>query len=327
MQQRLTRRAALAAGGAALLAAPRAGSAQGSWPERAVTIVVCFPPGGATDILARIVGQPLGEALGKPVVIENRGGAGGNIGMGYVARQAPDGYTILATSSAYVVNPSLYPNTPYDPFRDFAPIAELGAAPNVIAVRPDSAFATLPDLIAHARANPGKLNYTTSGVGTTPHLAAEVFKLRTGIEMEHVPFSGAGPATQAVLAGTVPLLFAAFGSIGQQVRAGQLRVLAQTGAQRMEDLADVPTLGDLGIRDAVSETFLALFAVAGTPQPIVERLANEAEGILRRPAVRERFLQTGTPVTGGGPAALRARVEREVPMWREVIRQAGIRIG
>jgi tripartite-type tricarboxylate transporter receptor subunit TctC len=327
MPQRVTRRAAMAGGAALLAAAPRAGAAQGGWPERAVTIVVCFPPGGATDILARIVAQPLGEALGKPVVVENRGGAGGNIGMGYVARQAPDGYTLLATSSAYVVNPSLYPNTPYDPFRDFAPISELGAAPNVIAVRPDSPFASVADIIAHARANPGKLNFTTSGVGTTPHLAGEVFKLRTGIEMEHVPFSGAGPATQAVLAGTVPIYFTAFGSIGQQVRAGQLRVLAQTGAQRMEDLSDVPTLGELGIRDAVSETFLALFAVAGTPQPILDRLANEVEAILRRPAIRERFRQTGTPVTGGGPAALRARVEREVPMWREVIRQAGIRIG
>jgi tripartite-type tricarboxylate transporter receptor subunit TctC len=327
MPQRLTRRAALA-GGAVLCAAPRPGRAQGgAWPERAVTIVVCFPPGGATDILTRIVAQPLGEALGRPVVIENRGGAGGNIGMGHAARQAPDGYTILATSSAYVVNPSLYPNTPYDPFRDFVPISMLGAAPNVIAVRPDSSFHALGDVIAHARANPGRLNYTTSGVGTTPHLAGEVLKLRTGIDMVHVPFSGAGPATQAVLAGTVPIYLAAFGSVGMQVRAGQLRVLAQTGARRMEDIAEVPTLGELGIEDAVSETFLALFAVAGTPQPILDRLSHEVEAILRRPEIRERFRQTGTPVIGGGPEPLRERVAREVPMWREVIRQARITVG
>jgi len=325
-QQRLTRRAALAAG-AALCAAPRLGRAQGTWPERTVTIVVCFPPGGATDILTRIVAQPLGEALGRPVVVENRGGAGGNIGMGYAARQAPDGYIILATSSAYVVNPSLYPNTPYDPFRDFVPISMLGAAPNVIAVRPDSEFATLDALIAHARSNPGRLNYTTSGVGTTPHLAGEVLKLRTGIEMVHVPFSGAGPATQAVLAGTVPIYLAAFGSVGMQVRAGQLRVLAQTGARRMEDLAEVPTLGELGIADAVSETFLALFAIAGTPQPVLDRLSREVDAILRRPEIRERFRQTGTPVIGGGPEPLRERIAREVPMWRDVIRQAGISLG
>jgi tripartite-type tricarboxylate transporter receptor subunit TctC len=261
------------------------------------------------------------------VVIENRGGAGGNIGMGHAARQAPDGYTILATSSAYVVNPSLYPKTPYDPFRDFVPISMLGAAPNVIAVRPDSSFRALGDVIAHARANPGRLNYTTSGVGTTPHLAGEVLKLRTGIDMVHVPFSGAGPATQAVLAGTVPVYLAAFGSVGMQVRAGQLRVLAQTGARRMEDIAEVPTLGELGIEDAVSETFLALFAVAGTPQPILDRLSQEVEAILRRPEIRERFRQTGTPVIGGGPEPLRERVAREVPMWREVIRQARITVG
>ena len=324
MTRKITRRAAFLAGGAAALLAHR--PAHASFPERAITLTVSFPPGGATDILARILAPPLSEALGRPVVVENRGGAGANIGIGHVARAAPDGYTLLVTSSAFVVNPSLYRNPPYDPFRDFAPISTLGASPNVIAVRPNSGIASLQDLIAQAKAAPDKFNYASPGIGTTPHLAGELLKLRAGFEMQHVPFSGAGPATQAALASTTQVISAAQGSIMAQLRSGELRGLVQTGPTRAIDLPDVPTQEELGIRDANSETFLALFAPAATPAPVLEILSREVVKALQRPDVQERYRQAGAPVVGGGPEELRARVAREVPIWREVIQVSKISV-
>jgi tripartite-type tricarboxylate transporter receptor subunit TctC len=324
MTHNITRRNALLVGGAAALL-PLA-PALAAFPERAITLSVSFPPGGATDILARILAPPLSEALGKPVVIENRGGAGANIGIGHVARAAADGYTLLVTSSAFVVNPSLYRSPPYDPFRDFAPISTLGASPNVLAVRPNSGIASLQDLIAQAKASPDKFNYASPGIGTTPHLAGELLKLRAGFEMQHVPFSGAGPATQAALAGTTQAISAAQGSIMAQLRSGELRGLVQTGPTRAIDLPDVPTQEELGIRDANSETFLALFAPAATPAPIQELLAREVVKALQRPDVQERYRQAGAPVVGGGPEELRARVAREVPIWREVIQVSKISV-
>jgi len=300
--------------------------ARAEWPERSVTLLVCFPPGGATDVLARLIAPPLGEALGKPVVVENRGGAGGNIGMGAAARAQPDGHTLLVTSSAFVVNPSLYRSIPYDPFRDFAPITTLGASPNVIAVPADSPIRDFAQLLAEARARPDALNYASPGAGTTPHLAMEIIKIRAGIAIQHVPFSGAGPATQAALAGTVQAISAAQGSIAPQLRSGQLRPLAQTGKRRVPDLPDTPTLEELGIRDAESETFLALFAPAATPAAIVARLARDTLAILGRAAIQERFRVAGAPVVADGPAGLRDRVAREVPLWRDVIREARITV-
>lgn len=319
-----TRRSALLAGGGAALLPFRPAFA--AYPERAVTLSVSFPPGGATDILARILAPPLSEALGKPVVIENRGGAGANIGIGYVARAAGDGYTLLVTSSAFVVNPSLYRNPPYDPFRDFAPISTLGASPNVLAVRPNSGIASLQDLIAQAKASPDKFNYASPGIGTTPHLAGELLKLRAGFEMQHVPFSGAGPATQAALAGTTQVISAAQGSVMAQLRSGELRAIVQTGPTRAVDLPDVPTQEELGIKDANSETFLALFAPAATPAPIQQLLAREVVKALQRPEVQQRYREAGAPVVGGGPDELRARVAREVPIWREVIQVSKISV-
>jgi len=314
------RRALLAAAGAAPLPA----LAQ-SWPERSIGIVVCFPPGGSTDFSARMVAPGMAELLGKPVVIENKPGAGGNIGIGHVARAAPDGYTLLVASSVFVVNASLYRNAPYDPFRDFACVGTLGASPNLICVRPDLGVNSLAELIAMAKAQPDRLNYASPGIGTTPHLAGEVLKLRTGANLTHVPFLGAGPAVQAILSGTTQVLIA---SQGGQVeiaqRSGQIRALAQTGAARSPDLADVPTLGELGIADAVSETFNAMYAPAATPAPVVELLARTVLAVLNRPEVQQRYRTGGLVPLPEGPEGLRARVAREVPLWREVIRQARI---
>ena len=320
----LGRRGMLAA--TALLAAP-AVRAQGSYPDRNITIVVCFPPGGSTDFSARLVAPGLAEIFGRPVVVENRAGAGGNIGIGYVARASADGYTLLVASSVFVVNASLYRNAPYDPFKDFAYVGTLGASPNLICVRPDTGITTLAQLIAAAKAQPDRFNYASPGIGTTPHLAGEVLKLRTGAPIQHIPFLGAGPAVQAILSGTTEVLIASQGgSVETAQRNGQIRVLAQTGATRSADLPDVPTLGEAGIPDAVSETFNAMYAPAATPAPIVEKLAAAVLQVLRKPEVAERYRLGGVPVVPEGPDGLRARVAREVPLWREVIRQARITV-
>jgi tripartite-type tricarboxylate transporter receptor subunit TctC len=237
----------------------------------------------------------------------------------------PDGYTLLVASSVFVVNPSLYRNAPYDPYRDFAFVGTLGASPNLICVRADSGITTLAELIAAAKAQPDRFNYASPGSGTTPHLAGEVLKLRTGIQMTHVPFLGAGPAAQAILAGTTEVLIA---SQGGQVeiarRNGQIRALAQTGKERSPDIPDVPTLSELGIQDAVSETFNALYAPAATPAPILDRLAQGVLTVLQRPDVQQRYRTGGILALPEGPEGLKARVMREVPLWREVIRQARI---
>ncbi|MCO6415468.1 tripartite tricarboxylate transporter substrate binding protein, partial [Siccirubricoccus sp. KC 17139] len=276
---------------------------------------------------ARIVGPGLSEILGKPVVIENRPGAGGNIGIGYVARAAADGYTLLVASSVFVVNASLYRNAPYDPFKDFAYVATLGASPNLVCVRPDTGIKTLAELVAAAKAQPDRFNYASPGIGTTPHLAGEVLKLRTGAPIQHIPFLGAGPAVQAILSGTTEVLIASQGGqVETAQRNGQIRVLAQTGATRSPDLPDVPTLTELGVEDAVSETFNALYAPAATPAPIVDKLAKATLQVLAKPDVQQRYRLGGVPVVGEGPEGLKARVAKEVPLWREVIRQARIAV-
>ncbi len=315
-----------ALGAAALAASTPIGDARADWPERQITMIACFPAGGGTDIAARLINTQLGEALGKPVIVENRGGAGGSIATGAVARMAPDGYTLLVCSSAFVVNPSLYANVTYDPIKDFAPIMVIGASPNVFVVPEKSEIKSLPDFIAKAKANPGKLNWTSPGAGTTPQLAGELIKLRTGIQMVHLPFAGAGPATTAVLAGQVDLYTANLGSVSALIEAGKVRPIAVTSKQRWPDLPNVPTLEEAGIKDAESDTFQGIYAPGKTPQPVVDRLAKELTAILGRADVREKFKKIGLPVLAEGPDAFRARIAREVPMYKEIIDKAGLKI-
>ena len=296
------------------------------WPARQITMVVCFPAGGGTDIAARIINTPLGDALGKPVIVENRGGAGGNIAISAVQRTPPDGHTLLMCSSAYVVNPSLYAQASYDPLKDFIPLMVIGASPNVFVVPAQSEIKSMPEFIAKAKANPGKLNWTSPGAGTTPQLAGELIKLRTGIDMQHIPFPGAGPATTAVLAGQVDLYTANLGSMMALIESGKLRPIAVTSDKRWPDLPNVPTLEEVGVKDAVSDTFQAIYVVAGTPQPIVDRLAKELTDILARPDIKEKYAKVGLPVLAEGPAVFRARVQREVPMYKEIIDKAKLRI-
>jgi tripartite-type tricarboxylate transporter receptor subunit TctC len=312
----------LAALGALLACA----AAHAEYPDRQITMVVCFPAGGGTDIAARLVNIPLGQALGKPVVIENRGGAGGNIAIAAVKRLPADGYTLLVCSSAYVVNPSLYAQAAYDPLKDFIPVMVMGASPNVFVVPMQSEIKSMKEFIEKAKANHGKMNWTSPGAGTTPQLAGELLKLRTGIEMQHIPFPGAGPATNAVLAGQVDLYTANIGSVQGLIDGGKVRPIAVTAKQRWAPLPDVPTLEELGIKDADSDTFQAVYAAAGTPQPIVDRLVKELTIILAKPDTKEKFEKIGLPVVAEGPDVFRKRIEREVPMFKEIIDKAGLRI-
>jgi len=300
--------------------------AHAEYPDRQITIVACFPAGGGTDLAARMMHVQLGSALGQPVIIENRGGAGGSIGTGVVARAAADGYTLLAFSSAFVVNPSLYANVPYDPFKDFVPIMVIGASPNVFVVPAQSKIQTMRELIAQAKANPGKMNWTSPGVGTTPQLAGELLKIKAGIDMVHIPYAGAGPANTAVLAGLVDMYTANYGSLTGLLSGGKVRPIAVTSKKRWPDLPDTPTLDELGIKDAESDTFQALFAPAGTPKPIIDRLAKEIGKILADPEIQAKYAKLGLPVLAEGPDAFRARVAREVPMYKEVIDKAGLKI-
>ena len=309
----------------ALVLGPEGARAQ-SWPDRQVNMVVCFAAGGGTDIAARMINNDLSQALGKPVIVENRGGAGGNIAINAVQRLPADGYTLLVCSSAFVVNPSLYAQATYDPLKDFIPLMVIGASPNVFVVPEKSEIKSMPDFIAKAKASGGKMNWTSPGAGTTPQLAGELIKLRTGIEMTHIPFPGAGPATTAVLAGQVDLYTANLGSVQALIDGGKVRPIAVTSKTRWPTLPNVPTLEEAGIKDAESDTFQAIYVRAGTPQPVVDRLAKELSTILNRADIKDKFQKAGLPVLAEGPAQFRARVQREVAMYKDIIDKANLRI-
>jgi tripartite-type tricarboxylate transporter receptor subunit TctC len=301
-------------------------SARAEYPERSITVIVCFPAGGGTDLAIRMIHVELGKALGQSVVVENRGGAGGTVATAVAARATPDGYTLLSCSSAFVVNPSLYASATYDPYKDFIPIMVIGASPNVFVLPAQSKLQSMKELIAYAKANPGKMNWTSPGAGTTPQLAGELLKIKAGLDMVHIPYAGAGPANTAVLSGLVDFYVANYGSLAGLLEGGKVRPIAVTAKKRWPDLPDVPTLDELGIKDAESDTFQALFAPAGTPQPIIDRLAKEIGKILAEPGMKAKYVKLGLPVVAEGPEAFRARIAREVPMYKEIIDKAGLRI-
>jgi tripartite-type tricarboxylate transporter receptor subunit TctC len=296
-----------------------------AYPDRPITLLVPFAPGGPTDIIARILAVSLSQSLGQQVIVDNRPGAAGNIGMGVAARARPDGYTLLLTSTAIAVNPALYKNLPYDPFKDFVPVSELVNAPNVLIVHRDSGINTLADLIAQAKADPAKFNYASPGAGTKSHLTGELLKFRAGIEMVHVPFRGAGPATQAVVARTTQVGSVALPPAEPLIKSGELRALAVTGAERWFSLPDVPTMIESGFPNFISDTFNALFAPAGTPPEILALLLKESQAALRRPETREAARRAGFEIVGGTPEQLGARVAAEVPAVRELVERAGIK--
>lgn len=310
----------------AIAAVAEAGAAHAAWPEKPVRIVIPNTPGGPSDIMARLLAPVLQEALGGTFIVENIGGGGGNIGTARVARADPDGYTLLLPSTAFIINPVLQASVPYDPIKDFTPIAELGVSPNVIAVLPTSGIKTVKELIEAAGKAQDKFNIATPPIGTSSHLAAEMFKLRTNLAKVAVVFhTGGGQALQALLSGATQINIGVLGTAHPQIKAGTVVGLAVTGQQRWHDLPEVPTMLDLGYKDYVTENLTALMAPAATPPDIVARLEKATLEWLVKPATRERLTASGFQVTARPGKELRTRIERELPMYRQVIQAAGIK--
>jgi tripartite-type tricarboxylate transporter receptor subunit TctC len=306
---------------------PRAARAQFS-STRPIRIIVPFAPAGSSDVLARLLQSPLQQALDQTVIVENRAGAGANIGMVEAARAEPDGFTLLLTSSALLVNPALYKNVAYDPAKDFAPIATLPVAPNILAVNAKGSNSgvinSLPEVVARAKADPGKLNYASPGNGTTPQLAMELFKLKAGVDITNIPFNGGGPATQALLTGTVDMLLTALPGAQAQVQAGGMRGLAVTTKQRWVNLADVPTFSEQGFPDVTLETEHFLLAPAGTPAALIERYTKAALAVMAQDEIKSRVVQLGYSPIAGGPDAVRERIATMVPFFKQLIASAKI---
>jgi tripartite-type tricarboxylate transporter receptor subunit TctC len=298
---------------------------QAAYPERTISLIVPFPAGGPTDIIARIVSAAFNKSLGQSVIVENRTGGGGNPGMAMVARATPDGYTLLLTSTAIAVNPALYTNLPYDPVKDFVPICELVNAPNVLFVRADSDIRTIAELIARAKAMPGVLNYSSPGAGTKSHLTAEQLKLRAGIDVVHIPYRGGGPATMAVLEGTVHVGSVALAPVEPLIKEGKFRALAVTGPERWFSLPEVSTMIESGFPGFVSDTFNALFAPAGTPRDIVDLLSRESQAALKIPEARAAALRAGYQIVAGTPEQLAAKLASEIALTKELVGRLGIK--
>jgi tripartite-type tricarboxylate transporter receptor subunit TctC len=325
-RRRLLKAATVICASVAAPAVLRIGSALANYPERPLKIVVANTPGGPSDISARMMAAWLQEEMGGSVFVENRGGAGGNIGYGYAARAEPDGYTILLTTSAYVVNPSLYNSIPYDPFKDFVPICEPVVTPHVLAVKSDLPAKTMKEFIALVKANPDKFNVSTPPIGTTPQLQAEVLKLREHIEkMATVVYQGGGDAVKAVLDGTVQLNSGTLAPALPHIKAGTLRALAQTGASRFAGLPDVPTMVEQGYRDFTFDTYCALMAPAKVPQEIVAALEKACLGILAKPDFKQKLVDAGFDVTAKDGKGHAARIAKEIPMFKKIIEDAGIK--
>jgi tripartite-type tricarboxylate transporter receptor subunit TctC len=303
---------------------PLAAPAQ-PYPSHPLRIVVPFAPGGASDVVGRLLAQKLGESMGQTVVVDNRPGAGANIGIGVAAKAQADGYTLLVASSAFTVNPSLYATIPYDPYKDFQPVTCVGSSPNILAVHPAFPAKSVKELIELVRAQPGKHNYASTGTGTTPHLSGEMFRLAFKLDLNHIPFNGAGPELQAVLSGQVPVGFASVPSFAPQVKAGQLRGLAVTADKRTAALPEVPSMGELGIAGMAGDTFQGVFVPAGIPKPVFTRLHKEIMQALALPDVRERLSAIGLEPVSNSPQAFAAQVKADIAKWRKVIQDVNIK--
>jgi tripartite-type tricarboxylate transporter receptor subunit TctC len=308
-----------------LLSGIQATSAQ-QYPTRPVRVVVGFPAGGPTDAIARIVAQKLSDKLGQQFFVENVGGAGGNTAAGQVARVTPDGYTIMAISTGFVVNPSLYAKVPYDPIKDFAPVTLVAVSPNVVVVNPSVPAKTLPELVQLIKNNPGKYSFAGPGVGSTPHLGGELFRLAFNLDLVHVPFTGAGPAVQATVGGHTPIAFTALPSSLSAIQAGQLRALGIAATDRAVQLPDVPTFAEQGIKDQEADTLTGLVAPAGTPKEIVDLLYREIAAAVAQPDVKDRLTVLGFKAVANKPDEFAARIKLEIEKWGKVVHDAKLRI-
>jgi len=309
--------------GSTALAVAQASAAE--FPDRPVSIVVPFPAGGTPDILARVLGEAVGKRLGQPVVVDNRGGAGGNIGAQAVARAKPDGQTLLMCAFGCSVAPLIYKPAPYDIKKDFAPVAMLATVPSVLVVNPKVPAKSVGELLAYARANPGKLNSASSGVGTSAHLATELLRAQTGVDLTHVPYKGAGQVATDLLGGQVDMYFDNLPASLPSIKSGKLRALAVASEKRSPSVPDVPTFAEAGVPNFVITPWFGLLAPAGTPEPVLQRLNAAFNDALKDPAVAERMTQLGVVTAAGSRAALADFIAGETVKWKAIIEKRGIR--
>ena len=319
----LTRMAAAAAL-LILAAASSMALAQERWPARAITLVIPFPPGGGTDIIARTVAVRLQEKLGRPVVIDNRPGAGGLIGTQQVAKAAPDGYTyVIGITNTFAINPAFYKSLPYDPVRDFQPVSMLAIGPHVLVIHPDTPARTIREYIEYGKAQKGKLSYASYGNGSTAHLITEMLKEQNGLDFVHVPYKGIPPALADLMAGRVTLLVSSTAPAVPLIQAGRLRALAIYGDKRLESLPDVPTMAELGFKDTNLQIWYGLFAPAGTPPPVVERMNSELRAILGSREVQDIFVKAGIFAAPTTVDDYTAFVRAETERWGRLVRISG----
>jgi tripartite-type tricarboxylate transporter receptor subunit TctC len=314
-----------AAAGATILLHAASALAQ-AWPTKPLRLMVPFPPGGSTDIVARIVAQKMGERLGQPMVIENRGGAGGTLGTAQVAKAAPDGYSLtVASTSTHVVAPSVYARLDYDPVKDFAPVGLMAVSPYLLVVHPAVPAKTLPELIALAKTQPGKLNYASAGVGSTTHLSMEMLKSASGTYMLHIPYNGNGPAGTATVGGQVEILFGSLPALLGHAKGGRVRAIAVGTLKRSPSLPEVPTVAESGYPGFDASLWLALMAPAGTPQPVIERLNRELNAVVSAADTRSALDKAGAEPLTGTPADLAAMIRDGVPKYAKIVKTAGVK--
>jgi tripartite-type tricarboxylate transporter receptor subunit TctC len=296
------------------------------WPSKPIRWVVPFPPGGSLDIVSRMMQNRVAEGLGQPILIENRAGAGGAVGTAEVARSAPDGYTFLFTLSSHTINPLLY-KLNYDVERDFAPVSLIVSIPQLLAVHPGTPFKSVADIVAAAKAQPGKLSYASAGNGTPSHIAGELLKLNAGIDLVHVPYKGGGPAVTDTMAGHVPMLFLTAAVVIEHARTGKVRPLAVTTRKRSPGAPDIPTVAEaLGLPDYEVDSWIAMFAPAKMPRPVIARMQKEIARVVQLPDIRAKLIeQTADPVASS-PEELDRVVKIELKKWAEVIRAANIKV-
>ncbi|HUP98385.1 MAG TPA: tripartite tricarboxylate transporter substrate binding protein [Usitatibacter sp.] len=300
--------------------------AQG-YPTKPIKLVVPFPPAGSTDISARALAGKLGERLGQPVVIENKPGAGGNIGTDMVAKAAPDGYTLLVgTVGTHAINSSLYSKMPYDHQKDFAPIILLSKTPNVLVVNPGLPANSVADVIRLTKAKPNEYTFASSGSGTSIHLSGELFKTMAGVQMTHVPYKGSGPMLIDLISGQVHMAFDNLSAVMQHIKAGKLKALATTGTTRPPTLPDLPTIAEAGLAGYDSTSWNAVYAPAGTPREIIDRLNREARAILESPDTRKFFAELGAESGGGTPGELAEFMRAETAKWQKVVKESGAKV-
>lgn len=321
----MQRRVLIASLGAAALATHPALRAQGGFPQRPITLVVPSAPGGTTDFTARLIADSLSRALGQPVIVDNKAGGAGNIGNHFVAKSRPDGHTLLVAYSGYQVgNPHLFPNAGWDPIKDFTPVAMLTRAPQVIVTKAGLQANTLAELVAFAKANPGRLNYASSGNGSIQHVAGELFKQLTGTFITHIPYRGAGPAVQDLIGGQVDLFITTPASVVQHVRAGRLKALAVTSNARLSALPQVPTAVEAGLKGFTLDSWFALYGPSGLPADVVQTLSAEVGKILASPETRRKAEEAGTSVEVMSPTQLAEFTRKELDYWGKVIKSSKI---